>query len=65
MANGGHGIPDKDVERRYVESLGRLPEVIQLVDIAILYDNSCRFDRFAVFEYGKLKTVENQQPFGG
>ena len=31
MANGGHGIPDKDVERRYVESLGRLPEVIQLV----------------------------------
>ena len=63
VANGGHGIPDKDVERRYVESLGRLPEVIQLVDIAILYDNSCRFDRFAVFEYGKLKTVENQQPF--
>lgn len=29
VANGGHGIPDKDVERRYVESLGRLPEVIQ------------------------------------
>ena len=62
VAKGGHGIPDKDVERRYVESLERLPEVMQLVDTAILYDNSKIFDRFAVIEEGKLKTLENQQP---
>lgn len=52
----------KDVERRYIGSLNRLPEIISMVDIAILYDNTKEFDRFAVFENGKLTSKEKTQP---
>ncbi|GAA6444825.1 MULTISPECIES: hypothetical protein [Hungatella] len=31
---GGHGIPDKDVEKRFGESLRNLHEIIDLCDLA-------------------------------
>lgn len=54
MAHGGHGIPDEDVERRYVESGQHLKEILNLCDMAIMYDNTESFRRFAVFENGVL-----------
>ena len=39
-AAGGHYVPEADVVRRYRASLGHLPAALQLVDHAVLYDNS-------------------------
>ena len=54
VAHGGHGIPDEDVERRYVESGQHLKEILNLCDMAIMYDNTESFRRFAVFENSVL-----------
>lgn len=62
VASGGHGIPDKDVERRYEESLLNLKEVIPLCDLAALYDNTESFRRFAIFKGGKLIRLSNKAP---
>ena len=37
---GGHGIPDKDIERRYYDSLKNLDAVIDICDEVNIYDNS-------------------------
>lgn len=47
---GGHGIPDKDVEKRFGESLRNLHEIIDLCDLAALYDNTNEFRRFAIYK---------------
>ena len=33
VKKGGHGIPDKDIERRFVESIKNLPRAIRVCDI--------------------------------
>lgn len=45
---GGHGIPDKDVDKRYEESLKNLHNIINLCDLVALYDNTDSFRRFAI-----------------
>mgnify|MGYP005789742297 CR=1 FL=1 len=50
---GGHGIPDRDVEKRYEESLINLGKVLPLCDLAAIYDNTSRFRRFAIFKNRK------------
>lgn len=47
MKIAGHGIPDKDVEKRFGESLRNLHKIIDLWDLAALYDNTDEFRRFA------------------
>ena len=37
---GGHGIPDKDIERRYYDSLNNLNNVIEICDEVNIYDNT-------------------------
>lgn len=37
---GGHGIPDEIVERRYLQSLQNLKEILPLVDEVDIFDNS-------------------------
>ena len=39
---GGHGIPEKDLRRRYVNSLDNLKKVLPLCDSVHIYDNSGR-----------------------
>lgn len=39
-AQGGHGVPDRDVRRRYARSLLHLHHVLSTVHEALLYDNS-------------------------
>ncbi|MGN0154052.1 MAG: zeta toxin family protein, partial [Lachnospiraceae bacterium] len=40
VAHGGHGIPDADVERRYIESFEHLNLVKEMCDLVVLYDNT-------------------------
>ena len=62
VSQGGHGIPDADVERRYRESLNRLKQIISLCDLAVLYDNTNAFNRFAIYQEGKLFDVTDKRP---
>ncbi len=62
VSHGGHGIPERDIERRYQDSLIRLKQMIPLCDCAILYDNTQIFNRFAVYEKGKLISLSEENP---
>lgn len=59
---GGHGIPDRDVEKRYEESLRNLGRVIPLCDLAAIYDNTSKFLRFAIFKKGSLVVLSKHIP---
>lgn len=62
VMHGGHGIPDEDVERRYVESIRRLQQVINMCDMVILYDNTKVFNRFAIYQNGQLVNISEDRP---
>ena len=47
---GGHGIPEKDIERRYVETFENLNKISSECDRILFYDNTYEFERFAVKE---------------
>ena len=51
-----------DVERRYIESFDRLKEIISLCDLTILYDNTENFNRFAIYQEGKLFDLSDNRP---
>lgn len=53
VASGGHGIPDTDIERRYVESLQKLQEVSPLCDKVELYDNTEQFVKIISIKNGR------------
>lgn len=59
---GGHGIPDKDVEKRFGESLKNLHEIIDLCDLAALYDNTNEFRRFAIYKNGEIVRLSKNVP---
>lgn len=40
VSKGGHGIPDKDIERRYYDSLTNLNNVITICDEVNIFDNT-------------------------
>ncbi|WP_434296279.1 ATPase [Clostridium sporogenes] len=40
VSKGGYGIPDKDIERRYYDSLNNLNNVIEMCDEVNIYDNT-------------------------
>lgn len=52
MINGGHGIPEEDIERRYHESIRNLKSVLLQCDVAIVYDNTIKLTRIAAFRKG-------------
>lgn len=62
VANGGHGIPDEDVVRRFYGSFVQLKEVLPMIDLLIFYDNTIKFNRFALFERGKLRKASKNVP---
>ncbi len=61
MSNGGHGVSDKDIDRRYYESLRNLRKVLELFDRAYIYDNSESFHMLALYQNGncirRIKTL--------
>ncbi|MBQ8941638.1 MAG: zeta toxin family protein [Firmicutes bacterium] len=62
VLNGGHGIPEADIERRYYESLQKLEIVLPLCDIAELYDNTTAFRRIAHFQNGVFDEISDILP---
>ena len=62
VAHGGHGIPDADVERRYIESFEHLNLVKDKCDLIVLYDNTEVFNRFAIYKNGDLYIISDQVP---
>ncbi len=62
VMQGGHGVSDRDVERRFIESQEKLKIVLPLCDWVILYDNTSVFQRFAVYEKGQLIDLSENTP---
>lgn len=62
VKDGGHGIPDKDVERRYTESIENLRKLLPLCDLVALYDNTIHFRRFAIYKNGTLVRISKNVP---
>lgn len=50
VALGGHDVPPEDVRRRYERSLANLPAFLEIVDRAVVFDNSS--------ERGPVKVLE-------
>ena len=67
VKQGGHGISDEDVERRYVETLKNLKIVLPQCDLAAIYDNTENFRRFAIYKNGKCVRISTRIPkwYGG
>jgi len=54
VSKGGHGIPDKDIERRYYDSLKNLNDVIKICDEVNIYDNTEMLKEIAYLKQGKI-----------
>lgn len=62
IKQGGHGIPEKDIEKRYVNTFDNLKLVLPKCDLAVFYDNTIEFRRFAIYRYGTSVRVSNSVP---
>lgn len=62
VKDGGHGVPDDDIVRRYSESLSRLLEILPLCEKADLYDNTSTFNKVAVYQRGKWTQIADTLP---
>lgn len=62
VAHGGHGIPEKDIEKRYEETFKNLKTILPLCDLAVLYDNTVSFRRFAIFRKGSVVRLSHTLP---
>lgn len=62
VKKGGHGIPHKDIERRYFESLENLAGIISICDEINIYDNTDIFKLIACIEQGKIIWKDNILP---
>ena len=54
VSKGGHGISDEVIEKRYVESLLNLNNVIKICDEVNIYDNTNEFIQLINIKNGKL-----------
>ena len=62
VEHGGHGIPERMIEKRYSESLQNLQKVLPLCDLALMYDNTESFRRFAIYRRGTAARVSHIVP---
>lgn len=62
VSKGGHGIPEEDIEKRYIETLHNLKEILKDCDLAAFYDNTEEFRRFAIFRNGKVVRLSHTLP---
>ena len=53
VKNGGHGIPESDIRRRYNESFNNLLQILPSCDCVEIYDNTEYFHQVAMFEKGQ------------
>ena len=50
VANGGHGIPEDVIRKRYEASLDMLTRVVPLCDFVVVYDNSKVYKKIAIYK---------------
>ena len=62
VKQGGHGIPDVVIDRRYEETFIQLNQILKKCDLVALYDNSDQFRRFAIYKAGNLVRLSQNVP---
>lgn len=62
VSRGGHGIPEKDIENRYIETFRNLKIVLPYCDLAAFYDNTEAFRRFAIYKNGFPVRLSHETP---
>ena len=62
VSMGGHGVSDKDIDRRYEESFKGLKDVLPLCNLVAVYDNTKDFRRFAIYKDGSLVRKSHEIP---
>lgn len=62
VLKGGHGIPEKDIEKRYVETFKNFNAILKECDLIACYDNTVEFRRFAIFRKGKIVRLSKVIP---
>ena len=62
VLKGGHGIPDKDIERRYYDSLKNLNDVIEICDEVNIYDNTNLLREIIYIKNGEVIWFDKNMP---
>ena len=62
VENGGHGISESDIEKRYEETFKQLNCIIKECNLIAFYDNTEKFRRFAICKNGELVRVSHKVP---
>lgn len=62
VENGGHGIPEKDIEKRYKETFQQLNSILKECNLIAFYDNTEIFRRFAICKNGELVRISQSVP---
>lgn len=62
IKQGGHGIAEADIERRYVDTFNNLKLVLAKCDLVAFYDNTIEFHRFAIYQNGSPVRISHNVP---
>ena len=62
VQQGGHGIPESDIEKRYEETFTRLNSILKECNLIAFYDNTESFRRFAICKNGELVRISRNIP---
>lgn len=62
VKQGGHGIAEEDIERRYIDTFNNLKIVLPQCDLAAFYDNTIEFRRFAIYKNGNPVRISHNVP---
>ena len=62
IKQGGHGIAEQDIERRFVETFDNLKKVLPESNLAVFYDNTIEFRRFAIHKDGNSVRISHNVP---
>ena len=62
VQQGGHGIPESDIEKRYEETFERLNCILKECNLIAFYDNTESFRRFAICKNGELVRISHNVP---
>ena len=61
VKKGGHGIPETDIERRYVQSLSNLNKIYYSCDGIAYFDNSTELNLLATYNEKQLELIADQK----
>lgn len=62
VKQGGHGIPESDIEKRYKETFESLNSILKECNLIAFYDNTESFRRFAICKNGELVRISRNVP---